>query len=109
MSIEQVDTFQIAGESFRSRLLLGTGKFKDLDETQRALAASGTEIVTVALRRLEPPTSAGAPTLLQLLQAPRASDGGRAHYLRAVTPSRRRCGPRAWAASSASAAGSSSR
>ena len=37
--------------------------------------------MTVALRRLEPPTSAGAPTLLQLLQAPRASDGGRAHYL----------------------------
>ena len=32
MSTEHVDAFQIAGESFRSRLLLGTGKFKDLDE-----------------------------------------------------------------------------
>src|SRR4029079_3930668 len=38
--------------SWRSRLIVGTGKYKDEDETKRALAASGAEIVTVALRRI---------------------------------------------------------
>jgi len=41
----------IAGRSFRSRLILGTGKYRDLDTMAAALAASGTEMVTVALRR----------------------------------------------------------
>ena len=41
----------IAGKSYASRLLTGTGKFKDLDETRRATEAAGTEIVTVAIRR----------------------------------------------------------
>ena len=47
------DTWELAGRTLRSRLILGTGKYKDADETKAALAASGTEIVTVALRRVD--------------------------------------------------------
>jgi thiazole synthase len=46
------DTLQIGKLTFRSRLFVGTGKYKDLDETRRALEASGAEVVTVALRRV---------------------------------------------------------
>jgi len=46
------DSFTIAGRKFTSRLLVGTGKYKDFDETRRAIEASGAEIVTVAVRRI---------------------------------------------------------
>jgi thiazole synthase len=46
------DTFTIAGQDFTSRLLVGTGKYKDFDETAAAIDASGAEIVTVAVRRV---------------------------------------------------------
>ena len=46
------DPFVIAGREFRSRLIVGTGKYKSGQETARALAASGAEMVTVAVRRL---------------------------------------------------------
>jgi thiazole synthase len=46
------DLFTVAGRTFRSRLLVGTGKYKDLEETARAIEASGAEIVTVAVRRV---------------------------------------------------------
>jgi thiazole synthase len=46
------DTFTIAGRTFTSRLIVGTGKYKDFPETARAIAASGAEIVTVAVRRV---------------------------------------------------------
>lgn len=46
------DTLTVAGRRFRSRLLVGTGKYKDFDETRRAIEASGAEIVTVAVRRV---------------------------------------------------------
>ncbi|NUQ75684.1 MAG: thiazole synthase [Polyangiaceae bacterium] len=46
------DLLQIGKHTFRSRLFVGTGKYKDLDETRRALVASGAEVVTVALRRV---------------------------------------------------------
>jgi thiazole synthase len=46
------DTWTIAGKSYRSRLLVGTGKYKDFEETARAIEASGAEIVTVAVRRV---------------------------------------------------------
>lgn len=46
------DPLIIAGRTFHSRLLVGTGKYKDMDETKAAIAASGAEIVTVALRRV---------------------------------------------------------
>ncbi len=46
------DTLTIAGKEFNSRLLVGTGKYKDMPQMQAAIAASGAEIVTVALRRM---------------------------------------------------------
>ncbi len=46
------DTFEVAGRRFSSRLLVGTGKYKDFEETKLAIAASGAEIVTVAVRRV---------------------------------------------------------
>ncbi len=47
------DTWTLAGRTLRSRLLVGTGKYKDAQETMAALEASGAEIVTVALRRVD--------------------------------------------------------
>src|SRR5438445_7764201 len=47
-----MDALVIAGKSFRSRLIVGTGKYKSGQETARAIAASGAEIVTVAVRRV---------------------------------------------------------
>lgn len=44
---------RIGGKDYASRLLVGTGKYKDLEETERCLAATGAEIVTVALRRVD--------------------------------------------------------
>ena len=41
----------VAGRTYRSRLLVGTGKYRDFEETRNAIEASGAEIVTVALRR----------------------------------------------------------
>src|ERR1700741_1351540 len=46
------DSLIIAGREFRSRLIVGTGKYKSFPETARALDASGAEIVTVAVRRV---------------------------------------------------------
>ena len=43
--------FTLAGRTYQSRLLVGTGKYKDLEETRLAIEASGAEIVTVAVRR----------------------------------------------------------
>jgi thiazole synthase len=61
------DTFVIAGKTYRSRLLTGTGKFKDLDETRRATDAAGAEIVTVAIRRTNIGQNPGEPNLLDVL------------------------------------------
>ncbi|HEX7232474.1 MAG TPA: thiazole synthase, partial [Candidatus Binatia bacterium] len=46
------DFFEIAGNKYRSRLIVGTGKYKDFEETRRAIEISGAEIVTVAVRRV---------------------------------------------------------
>jgi thiazole synthase len=59
------DPLMLAGKPWRSRLIVGTGKYKDEDETRRAIAASGAEIVTVALRRIE--IKPGQPSLLDAL------------------------------------------
>ncbi len=48
------DPFELAGEKFGSRLIMGTGGAPSLDVLGRALAASGTQITTVAMRRLDP-------------------------------------------------------
>src|ERR1700682_1857073 len=57
----------IAGKQYRSRLLVGTGKYRDFDETRRAIEASGAEIVTVAIRRTNIGQNAGEPHLLEVL------------------------------------------
>jgi thiazole synthase len=46
------DAFELAGRSYHSRLIVGTGKYRDFAETRRAVEASGAEIVTVAVRRV---------------------------------------------------------
>ena len=61
------DPLVIAGKTYRSRLLTGTGKFKDLDETRRATEAAGAEIVTVAIRRTNIGQTPGEPNLLDVL------------------------------------------
>lgn len=61
------DRLVIAGVPYRSRLLIGTGKYRDLDETRRAVEASGAEIVTVALRRTNIGQDPGEPNLLDVL------------------------------------------
>lgn len=57
----------IAGKSYRSRLLTGTGKFKDFEETRLATEAAGAEIVTVAIRRTNLGQDSNAPNLLDVL------------------------------------------
>ena len=47
--------FALGGRTWGSRLIVGTGGFRSLEAMERALAASGAEIVTVALRRVDPP------------------------------------------------------
>jgi len=59
-----MDQLIIAGKAYSSRLLVGTGKYKDFDETRRALDASGTQIVTVAVRRVNIGQNAGEASLL---------------------------------------------
>ncbi len=60
------DAFTLAGESFTSRLIMGTGGAPSLDVLDRALAASGTELTTVAMRRVDP---AQAGSVLDVLTA----------------------------------------
>jgi len=61
------DGFVVAGTTFHSRLLVGSGKYKDLDETQLATEASGAEIITVAIRRTNIGQNPGEPNLLDVV------------------------------------------
>jgi len=61
------DALVIAGKAYSSRLLTGTGKFRELDETRRATEAAGAEIVTVAIRRTNIGQDPGEPNLLDVL------------------------------------------
>jgi thiazole synthase len=61
------DDLVIAGRRYRSRLLTGTGKYKDLDETRRATEAAEAQIVTVAIRRSNIGQEPGQPNLLDAL------------------------------------------
>jgi thiazole synthase len=61
------DPLVIAGRAYRSRLLVGTGKYRDFDQTRAAIVASGAEIVTVAIRRTNIGQDASAPSLLDAL------------------------------------------
>lgn len=62
-----MDRLQIAGRSYGSRLLVGTGKYKDFEQTRAAVEASGAEIITVAIRRTNIGQNAGEPSLLDVL------------------------------------------
>ncbi|MHB8666899.1 MAG: thiazole synthase [Burkholderiales bacterium] len=62
-----MDSLTIAGKAYASRLLIGTGKYKDFDETRRAVEASGAQIVTVAIRRTNIGQNAGEASLLDAL------------------------------------------
>lgn len=65
------DPLIIAGKSYHSRLLTGTGKYRDLDETGRATEAAGAEIVTVAIRRSNIGQHPDEPNLLDVLSPDR--------------------------------------
>lgn len=63
----QQDKLVIGGVEYRSRLLVGTGKFKDLEETQQAIEASGAQIITVAIRRTNIGQDPSQPNLLDVI------------------------------------------
>lgn len=70
LAIEQSlpdDPLYIAGRAYRSRLLVGTGKYKDLEQTRQAIEASGAQIVTVAIRRTNIGQNKDEPNLLDIL------------------------------------------
>ena len=66
---EAHDPFLLSGRQWRSRLIVGTGKYKDDEETRAAIAASGAEIVTVALRRVD--LTPGKPNVLDTIDRQR--------------------------------------
>ena len=61
------DILKIGAREFSSRLLVGTGKYRDFDETREAVEASGAEIITVAIRRTNIGQEPGQPSLLDVL------------------------------------------
>lgn len=61
------DLLKIAGNTYQSRLLVGTGKYADFAQTRAAIDASGAEIITVAIRRTNIGQNAGEPSLLDFL------------------------------------------
>jgi len=61
------DNLVIAGKNYHSRLLLGTGKYKDFAETKAAVEASGAEIITIAIRRSNIGQNPNEPSLLEIL------------------------------------------
>lgn len=64
---DKMDSLALAGRTFRSRLLVGTGKYRDFAQTRAAVDASGAEIVTVAIRRTNIGQNANEPSLLEFL------------------------------------------
>ena len=61
------DPLIIAGRAYQSRLLVGTGKYKDFEQTRQAIDASGAQIITVAIRRTNIGQNAHEPSLLEYL------------------------------------------
>lgn len=70
LSTDQQDTWTVAGRTFHSRLIVGTGKYRDYAENAAAAEASGAEIVTVAVRRVNL-TDAAQPMLVDYLSPQR--------------------------------------
>ena len=66
-----MSSLEIAGKNYNSRLLVGTGKYKDFEETVKAIDASGAEIVTVAIRRTNIGQDANSPNILDYLSPER--------------------------------------
>ena len=66
---EPLDPLVIGGKSYASRLLIGTGKYKDFTETRAAIDASGAQIVTVAIRRTNIGQNPNEPSLLDAVPA----------------------------------------
>src|SRR5229473_1917080 len=67
LALAHDDPLVIAGRAYRSRLLVGTGKYKDFAQTRAAIDASGAEIVTVAIRRTNIGHNPNEPSLLEAL------------------------------------------
>ena len=67
MKTEPSDPLVIAGKAYHSRLLVGTGKYKDFAQTREAIDASGAQIITVAIRRTNIGQTVGEPSLLEYL------------------------------------------
>jgi len=67
MTDMQDDILEVAGRKFHSRLLVGTGKYKDMAETQAAIEASGAEVITIAVRRTNIGQNADEPNVLDIL------------------------------------------
>ena len=67
MPEQKPDTFILAGREYSSRLLVGTGKYKDMQETGDAIAESGAEIVTIAVRRTNIGQNKDEPNILDVL------------------------------------------
>jgi thiazole synthase len=61
------DPLLVAGDTFQSRLLVGTGKYRDMEQTRRAIEASGAQIVTVAIRRSNIGQNPDEPNLLDVI------------------------------------------
>ncbi len=65
--MSQKDTFTVAGRTFTSRLLVGTGKYKDMNETRESIIASGAEVITIAVRRTNIGQDGDAENILDVL------------------------------------------
>src|SRR3972149_9275818 len=68
------DPLIIAGRTYSSRLLVGTGKYKDLEETRRAVEASGAQIITIAVRRTNIGQNPNEPSLTDVLSPSKRSE-----------------------------------
>ena len=66
-NVESGDSLWIAGVAYQSRLLVGTGKYRDLEQTYQAVKASGAEIITVAIRRTNIGQNPDEPNLLDVI------------------------------------------
>lgn len=71
MTLPQDAPMTLAGKTYQSRLLIGTGKYRDLQQTREAVEASGTEIVTVAVRRTNIGQNPDEPNLLDVISPDR--------------------------------------
>lgn len=71
MTLPQDKPLSLAGRTYQSRLLIGTGKYRDLQQTRQAIEASGAQIVTVAVRRTNLGQNPDEPNLLDVISPER--------------------------------------